>query len=99
MIDEHCNFHVGQHVVLVDDSQFRWRMPTKIPVKGVVYTVREVFVGKSGPRGDIMAIRLVEIRNPIRQYIGRTAECGFRASRFRPLAKLTPESFMVMETA
>lgn len=77
-------FRVGQKVVLVDDSGWedldrtRWHFP----VKGVVYTVRDMIAGHA-PCGSI---RLNELTNQrgFNFELGLYDEPFFRASRFRP---------------
>lgn len=48
-----------------------------MPIKGEVYTVREI-LGDGG-------LRVVEITNQPYLYIGGVMECWFRASRFAPV--------------
>lgn len=40
-----------------------------LPEFGVVYTVREIIEGFDGKVGTVVAIRLVEIVNPVRKYL------------------------------
>lgn len=88
------NFHVGQHVVLIDND---WRPKPGIhshyyknlvvPSKGVVYTVRALEIVPSGT----LVLLLVEIVNPLKKFKQGWLEPPFRASRFRPLQKLKVE--------
>ena len=86
-------FMVGMKVVCVDDdfSSFR-HYPEINPVKGDVYTVREV----RGP-----AILFLEIENQKHWYRGYDEglifiEKGFKADRFRPIAS-RPTSIAVFQ--
>lgn len=88
---------IGQHVVLVDDqwkSRDDCRFGVVLPIKGTVYTVRDVFEGVAiiGP-----AIVLEEIVNPVLNYRlegKRVRVERFAAFRFKPLAKLKIEDFI-----
>lgn len=85
------SFQVGQKVVCVDDSGPIDGDPRKVPGgdyvpnmirRGAIYTVRTVgFYPRWGEQG----IRLHEVVNPIREYIGGNSEVCFAAHRFRPL--------------
>lgn len=91
-------FQPGQHVVLVDD---RWgprffarcqQLLITLPVKGVVYTVRDI--DNNAPDGSIH-IRLAEIINKpiLSRFLRREVEPCFMIERFRPLRKLSTEQF------
>jgi hypothetical protein len=95
----YCGFEVGQHVVLVDDSRFKdndviltaIRIGCTLPVKGVVYTVRDVELIR-----DFVTIRLVEIVNPPDPSpYGSHGEPQWPVIYFRPLPKLRVEDFAV----
>lgn len=80
------NFWVGQKVVCIDTSDWtriarpRWQLP----VRGPVYTVREV---AASPINGEQVIRLSEIVNDIVTCpkTGLSVEPYFRADRFRPV--------------
>lgn len=92
-------FHIGAHVVCIDDNLYSFQYPgieyanddLDGLTKGIVYTIRDIFVD---PFFDDLTFRLEEIyRQPsIEDY-----EPGFDARRFRPLRKLTVEDFAVEE--
>lgn len=86
---------VGQHVVLVRDTwhPLTLRDVPNLPKKGVVYTVR--WIGEAPVPGFDLQLRLVEITNPLVFSGARkhNFEPSFVADRFRPLVKLTTESF------
>ena len=79
----------GQKVVCINDHFPLEVIPfyVRLPVKGTVYTVRDVMLGVTlaGEEGQI-AITLEEIRNPVvPQQSGGAIERGFLAERFAPL--------------
>jgi len=84
---------VGDKVVCVDDVNRTIRIDdgfVERPVSGVVYTIRDIVVGKSSEGPDI-GFRLVEIVNQPHDYddlFDRKVfvEVSFKASRFRPIA-------------
>lgn len=84
---------VGQHVVLIND-QFRKPWVAK-PVLGVVYTIRWVGEAPEPFNRYPLQCHLVEVVNPKLPHrrTGEMIEPSFMVSRFRPLAKLTTESF------
>ena len=85
-------FHVGQHVVCVDDRDSRQLgfLPPPGSVfegtmdglaRGIVYTIRGLYEDSfSGPM-----VRLQEIRRAPDGFDHVRGECGFSAVRFRPL--------------
>lgn len=94
-------FHVGQHVVCVDDRERVFDVPgvnyngsSLSPLtRGVVYTIRDCeYTSADGTR----RVRLAEItRGSI-----RGVESGYNAARFRPLQKLNIQDFITeRETA
>lgn len=93
-----CNFHIGQKVVCVDT----WNDDTLEnqavgPIKGIVYTIREI--GIFHPvQNDIVAVRLVEIQNPVHNVLwgNGTYEVCFGAFRFRPLITKSTETGMAI---
>jgi hypothetical protein len=95
-------FLKGQKVVCVDDNfTAAARLLFKhLPVKDVVYTVREVYVGRgnllkadSGKMDGEIGILLVELVNPPDPSLkkGLLYELGFKAERFAPLETLPDE--------
>ena len=93
----YCGFEVGQHVVLIDDNWntgYSYAHITKVPAKGVVYTVRAIEARDKQRVG----LLLREIVNVPRRHADGHLEISFRATRFRPLPKLTPEQFLTVET-
>jgi hypothetical protein len=77
-------YYVGQKVICVDDTFTALRSFNEIlPVKGTVYTVREILPEITADRG--VGLRLVEIRNKKNHYQGGFLECRFVPRRFRPV--------------
>jgi hypothetical protein len=91
-----CKFFVGQKVVLVDDDWSNWTRVSgwrpilesgrvKLPVKGVVYTVRSIGIHEVL---DLPVMLLREIVNPVILYCDASpAEPPFGCRRFRPLVE------------
>ena len=78
-------FHVGQHVVCVDD-QWRDRHKRGLLKKGSVYTVMGWSTVQSfyyGSEIDTYGALLDEVKNPIEP--DSVVDIGFAAHRFRPL--------------
>lgn len=76
-------FYVGQKVVCVDDRKRfdRFNDPREItPVKGTVYTVREIVPSNQFSFG----VLLLEIVNEPIQYLEGYGEMYFNPRRFRP---------------
>lgn len=74
-------FRVGQKVVCVDDVGDRLNRWETLPVKGAIYTVREVLA---------TSVRLYEIVNEKGFYLRGDGsdtfdELSFKATRFRPI--------------
>jgi hypothetical protein len=89
-------FEVGQKVVCVDD-----RFPRAVleylrvlPLKGTVYTVRDVIPAQEWGGGHTCAILLREIRNPPAPHRKEWGECGFDPRRFRPVESVEAEQFV-----
>lgn len=80
-------FHVGQRVVFIgpDGSELYKSWGVKFPVKGCVYTIREI-----GPF-NMTVLLLEEIHNP--PYPGTTYEGGFGICFFRPVRDTSIEVF------
>lgn len=73
-------FRVGQKVVCIR-SDFKWKrtVPPNLPIKGRVYTVRDILpTDEWGPP----ALRLIELINPIATF---AYEPCFSFTRFRPI--------------
>jgi hypothetical protein len=96
-------FLKGQKVVCVDDnfSAGARLLFKQLPVRDVVYTVREVYVGRgnilkadSGKMEGEIGILLVELVNPPDPSLkrGLLYELGFKAERFAPLETLPDET-------
>ena len=90
----------GQKVVCIDGkfdpaiAKFFW----KLPVEGVVYTVRDVIRGIApNGMGDEVCVYLVELLNPCSD-ADPYPERGFKAERFRPLETDTETNFETDET-
>ena len=73
-------FHVGQHVVCVDDRRSHFTGKPLALVRGTVYTIRRYY---SKPVND-WGVLLHEIVSTADPFPDGT-ERGFRADRFRPL--------------
>lgn len=77
-------FKVGQKVVCIDDFDFdglRRKTRIQLPIKGEIYTIRELH---SFPNGDL-GLRLCEIVNPVVNYDDGKQECTFNSHGFRPV--------------
>lgn len=72
-------FRIGQKAVCIAPGKSNWA-GTNQCVVGSIYTVRQIHI-RLGECG----ILLEEITNPPWSFDG--LECGFRASRFRPLVE------------
>jgi hypothetical protein len=87
----------GQRVVCVDDrfSDLVRAIYRELPVKDVVYTIREVFLGREKivKGGDTATVGLLleELTNPPDPFHQGQQELGFSSERFAPLAELPPE--------
>jgi|HubBroStandDraft_1064217.scaffolds.fasta_scaffold1577970_2 hypothetical protein len=84
-------YGVGDMVVCIYDGEWSANipdLPVVIPMKGCVYTVREMF---QNYWGDVY-IRLVEILNSS-PHNERYGEAAFCADLFRPVKKTSIEEF------
>lgn len=87
----------GQKVVCIDDtfSEFIRAIYKQLPVKGVTYTIREVFLGREKivKGGDTATVGLLleELVNPPDPFHQGLQELGFSSERFAPLEELPPE--------
>lgn len=93
-----CNFRPGQKVVMFRDFGQGARLRADLegvvlPVKGPVYTVREIDPDTSN---GFVCIRLVEITNG--PHVGDGMEPSFEAALFRPIVerKTSIEVFKAM---
>ncbi|WP_105430193.1 hypothetical protein [Neorhizobium sp. T6_25] len=83
-----CTFQVGQKVVCVDDRfTCGWDRIVKTPVKGQVYTIRQLFTFKACTGPVVTIILLDEIVNPVRKWDAGVMEAGFVPRRFRPVVE------------
>ena len=87
------SFHKGQRVVCIKDG-FKAGSGEKTPVKGKVYTIRDIYFAEIK---QCECLRLVEIVNTPKNYadIGY-GECGFRSQFFRPLCESRIAVFKAM---
>ena len=88
----------GQKVVCINDSfpAVVRAIYKQLPVKGVTYTVREVFLGrekvvKAGDSATV-GLLLVELVNPPDPLHRGQQELGFNSERFAPLEELPDET-------
>ena len=86
-------FKIGQSVICIDDTPRR-PMPEDFhkPIKGHVYTVREIYEHPSG----ITVITVEEIINKHSKSLDR--ELGFAIDRFRPIDTLRESEEWAEET-
>src|ERR1700743_115156 len=93
----------GQKVVCTDDSftDLIRAIYKQLPVKGVTYTIREVFLGREKivKAGDSATVGLLleELHNPLDPFHAGQQELGFSSERFSPLEELPPEEIEVPE--
>lgn len=85
-------FKVGQKVVCINDDWFEhpsWADVAHKPVKGQIYTVRDIDQLPLALGFDIPGLHLIELTNPTQfWYFGMdifVAEISFESDRFRPL--------------
>jgi len=86
-------FDVGEKVVCVDDKFPDWIVQkwTELPVKDVVYVVRDVVPAHNYGKNETCAILLTGLTGFINE-LG--VENGFAAHRFRPLEEIKEEKAM-----
>lgn len=89
-------FHVGQHVLCVDDFEVcsRFFPGSIIPRAGVVYTIREIVVGLRIDGTEAEGLCLEEIRNGPQEDGGE--EVSFESGCFRPLSSRSLDVFTAM---
>lgn len=75
----------------------------QLPVKGDVYTIREVFLGRErivrGGDSATVGLLLEELKNPPDPFHQGQQELGFSSERFAPLEELPPEEEEAEEEA
>ncbi len=87
----------GQKVACINDSfpQFVRAIYKELPVKGNVYTIREVFLGREkivkGGDSATVGLLLEELRNPPDPFHAGQQELGFSSERFAPEWEQAPE--------
>ena len=93
-------YSAGDRVCCVNDSfePLHRKIYRQLPVKDVVYTIRECTIGRtrtgSPDKGESYLVLLVEVTNgpdPY-QHPSRAEELGFRSDRFAPLVSETEYS-------
>ena len=83
-----CPFVVGQKVVCVDKC---WKnksnsYPDEIfPTQNQIYTIRTIELVEDGPHINVVVVRLIEIVNKTREYVGGRLEPRFYHWHFKPL--------------
>ena len=87
----------GQKVVCVNDtfSEFVRHLYEQLPVKGEIYTIREMFLGREkivkGGESATVGLLLEELHNPPDPFHQGKQELGFSSERFAPLNELPDE--------
>ncbi|WP_404425744.1 hypothetical protein [Nibricoccus sp. IMCC34717] len=87
----------GQKVVCINDTfnDFIRAIYKQLPVKGVTYTIREVFLGRekivNGSETATVGLLLAELHNPPDPFHAAKQELGFTSERFAPLEELPDE--------
>jgi hypothetical protein len=87
----------GQKVICINDTfpEFVRAIYKQLPVKGKIYTVREVFLGREKivKGGDTATVGLLleELHNPPDPFHQGQQELGFSSERFAPLDELPAE--------
>jgi hypothetical protein len=84
----------GQKVVCINDTfpPIILALYKQLPVKGDVYTIREVFLGREkivrGGESATVGLLLEELKNPPDPFHQGKQELGFSSERFAPLEEL-----------
>jgi hypothetical protein len=80
-------FEPGTHVVCIDDTfpPSSAKYFEKLPVRGEIYTVRDIIPAQGWNGGHTCAVLLGEIRNPPPSHRPQWGECGFSPDRFREI--------------
>jgi hypothetical protein len=87
----------GQKVVCINDAfpEFVRALYRQLPVKGITYTIREVFLGREkvvkGGDSATVGLLLEELVNPPDPFHAGQQELGFSSERFAPLEELPEE--------
>lgn len=87
----------GQKVVCINDTfpEIVRAIYRQLPVKGVTYTIREVFLGREkvvkGGDSATVGLLLEELVNPPDPFHAGRQELGFSSERFAPLEELPDE--------
>ncbi|HWA87876.1 MAG TPA: hypothetical protein VG710_16720 [Opitutus sp.] len=87
----------GQKVVCINDTfpPIILALYKQLPVKGDVYTIREVFLGREkivrGGESATVGLLLEELKNPPDPFHQGKQELGFSSERFAPLEELPEE--------
>ncbi len=87
----------GQKVVCINDTfpDLIRALYQQLPVKGVTYTIREVFLGREkvvkGGDSATVGLLLEELRNGPDPFHAGKQELGFTSERFAPLEELPDE--------
>jgi hypothetical protein len=95
----------GQKVVCINDTfpQIILALYKQLPVKGKVYTVREVFLGREkivrGGDTATVGLLLEELKNPPDPFHQGQQELGFSSERFAPLEEIPDEEAQAEEVA
>ena len=91
-------FEIGQRVVCIDAKPrtIRLHQNEAMPVKGQIYTVRDVNPTVDCSTGMKPGIRLEEIVNPLNLYRTGLEEMWFRATRFAPIRTTNIDVFLKM---
>lgn len=84
-------FHIGQQVVCIMDNWADLDPDEVCPVKGQVYTIREII-----PYTDGIHFRFEEIVNKPLHYKEGLLECHFSFYAFRPVRKTNIDVFTAM---
>lgn len=93
----------GQKVVCINDTftPVILALYKQLPVKGDVYTIREVFLGREkivrGGDSATVGLLLEELKNPPDPFHQGKQELGFSSERFAPLEELPAEEAVAEE--
>jgi hypothetical protein len=90
--DTYMTFRIGQQVECIDDLGFEYSNGEQLPVKGSVYSIREI----DAEMGLETALRFEELKNKRGHYIDQSSECCFLAWRFRPVVRTDISIFTSM---
>ena len=94
----------GQKVVCINDrfGEFVKAIYKELPVKGKVYTIREIFLGREkivkAKDSATIGLLLEELHNPEDPFHAGKQELGFSSDRFAPVEGI-PEEEMAGEEA